>query len=41
MALDGHQIRLEVPSSFDILDLVQVLSDRLSVLAGLDEDTIH
>jgi serine/threonine-protein kinase RsbW len=41
MALDGHLIRLEVPSSFDILDLVQLLSDRLSVLAGLDEDTIH
>ena len=41
MALDGHLIRLEVPSSFDELDLVQVLSDRLSTLAGLDEDTIH
>jgi serine/threonine-protein kinase RsbW len=41
MALDGHLVRLEVPSSFDILDLVQLLSDRLSVLAGLDEDAIH
>ena len=41
MALDGHLIRLEVPSSFDVLDLVQLLSDRLSVLAGLDEDAIH
>jgi len=41
MALDGHLVRLEVPSSFDILDLVQLLSDRLSTLAGLDEDTIH
>jgi serine/threonine-protein kinase RsbW len=41
MALDGHLIRLEVPSSFDVLDLVQLLSDRLSTLAGLDEDAIH
>ena len=38
---DGHLIRLELPSSFDLLDLVQVLSDRLSSMAGLDEDTIH
>ena len=41
MALDGHLIRLEVPSSFDVLDLVQLLSDRLSTLAGFDEDAIH
>jgi serine/threonine-protein kinase RsbW len=41
MALDGHVIRLELPSSFDLLDLVQVLSDRLSGLAGLDEETTH
>ena len=41
MVLDGHLIRLEVPSSFDVLDLVQLLSDRLSLLAGLDEDAIH
>jgi serine/threonine-protein kinase RsbW len=41
MPLDGHLIRLELPSSFELLDLVQVLSDRLSVLAGLDEDAVH
>jgi serine/threonine-protein kinase RsbW len=41
MVLDGHLVRLEVPSSFDVLDLVQLLSDRLSTLAGLDEDAIH
>ena len=34
-------IRLELPSSFELLDLVQLLSDRLSVLAGLDEDATH
>ena len=41
MTRDGHQVRLELPSSFEWLDLVQLLSDRLSVLAGLDEDAIH
>ena len=41
MTVDGHFIRLELPSSFDWLELVQVLSDRLSVLAGLDEDAVH
>jgi serine/threonine-protein kinase RsbW len=41
MPTGGHLIRLELPSSFDLLDLVQHLSDRLSSIAGLDEDTIH
>ena len=41
MGLDGHLIRLELPSSFEWLDLVQLLSDRLAVLAGLDEDAMH
>lgn len=42
MALDdGHLIRLEMPSSFELLDLVQLLSDRLSALAGFDEDATH
>lgn len=41
MAFDGHRIRLTLPSSFELLDLVQVLSDRLSTLAGLDEDAAH
>jgi serine/threonine-protein kinase RsbW len=40
-ALDGHLIRLEIPSSFDLLDIVQVLSDRMSTVAGLDEDSMH
>jgi len=40
-ALDGHLIRLEIPSSFDLLDIVQVLSDRMSAVAGLDEDSTH
>jgi len=41
MQTDQHLIRLELPSSFEMLDLVQVLSDRLSSIAGLDEDTTH
>ncbi len=41
MKTDNHLIRLKLPSSFEMLDLVQVLSDRLSAVAGLDEDTTH
>ena len=41
MTTDGHVIRLELPSSFELLDLVQVLSDRLSSIAGFDEDLTH
>jgi serine/threonine-protein kinase RsbW len=41
MASDSHLIRLDLPSSFELLDLVQLLSDRLSALAGLDEDATH
>ena len=41
MGLDGHHIRLTLPSSFELLDLVQVLSDRVSAIAGLDEDGTH
>ena len=41
MAPDSHLIRIELPSSFELLDLVQLLSDRISALAGLDEDAIH
>ena len=41
MTADSHVIRLELPSTFDLLDLVQVLSDRLSSKAGFDEDLTH
>jgi serine/threonine-protein kinase RsbW len=41
MPTDDHLVRLELPSSFELLDLVQVLSDRLSSIAGLDEDLTH
>jgi serine/threonine-protein kinase RsbW len=41
MVTDAHVIRLEMPSSFELLDIVQLLSDRLSAMAGLDEDATH
>jgi serine/threonine-protein kinase RsbW len=41
MLNDQHLIRLEMPSSFHLLDLVQALSDRMSAIAGLDEDSTH
>ncbi|HVL66033.1 MAG TPA: ATP-binding protein [Vicinamibacterales bacterium] len=41
MPIRGGTIRLQIPSSFELLDVVQVASDRLSVLAGLDEDAAH
>ena len=41
MLTDDHLVRLELPSSFELLDLVQVLSDRLSSISGLDEDLTH
>lgn len=41
MLSDQHLVRLVLPSSFDLLDLVQLLSDRLSEIAALDEDTTH
>jgi serine/threonine-protein kinase RsbW len=41
MAFDGHLIRLRLPSTFELLDVVQLLSDRLSAIAGLDEDSTH
>jgi serine/threonine-protein kinase RsbW len=34
-------VRLEIHSVFDMLDLVQLVSDHVSQLAGLDDDAIH
>jgi serine/threonine-protein kinase RsbW len=38
---DRHVVRIELPSSFELLDLVQILSDRMTTLAGLDEEGMH
>ena len=37
----GHTIRLEFPSHFDMLDLVQVLSDHVGQVWSLHEDSMH
>jgi serine/threonine-protein kinase RsbW len=41
MRSTDHAVRLELPSSFELLDLVQSVGDRFSSLAGLDEDAVH
>lgn len=41
MMTRGGLVRLQIPSVFDMLDLVQVLSDRMGQIAALDEDTVH
>jgi len=41
MMIRGGLVRLQIPSLFDMLDLVQVLSDRMGQLAAMDEDTVH
>jgi serine/threonine-protein kinase RsbW len=41
MTLDADLIRLDLPSSYELLDLVQLLSDRMSTSAGFDEDLTH
>jgi serine/threonine-protein kinase RsbW len=37
----GGQIRLQFPSVFDMLDVVQVVSDRMAHLAEMDDDAVH
>ena len=37
----GHVVRLEFPSHFDMLDVVQILSDHMGQLGQLDEDSTH
>jgi len=41
MLTRGGTVRLQIHSNFDMLDFVQMVSDRLGQLAGMDEDTIH
>ena len=36
-----HTVRLEFASAFDMLDFVQVVSDYLGRMAGLDDDQLH
>ena len=41
MLTRGGTVRLQIHSNFDMLDFVQVVSDRMGHLAGLDEDAVH
>jgi serine/threonine-protein kinase RsbW len=41
MLTSGGTVRLQIHSNFDMLDFVQVVSDRMGQLAGLDDDSIH
>ncbi len=41
MLMRGGTVRLRIHSTFDMLDFVQVVSDRMGQLAGLDEEAIH
>ena len=41
MTVHGGLVRLQIPSLFDMLDIVQVLSDRMGQMAAFDEDAIH
>lgn len=41
MLTRGGTVRLQIHSNFDMLDFVQVVSDRMGQLAGLGEDAVH
>lgn len=41
MTIDSHRVvRLQIRSSFDMLDYVQLVSDELAHMAGLDDDAV-
>lgn len=37
----SHTVRLEFGSAFDMLDFVQVVSDYIGRMAGLDDEQLH
>jgi serine/threonine-protein kinase RsbW len=41
MITNGHVVRLQFCSAFDMLDFVQVVSDHLCRRIGFDEDSMH
>jgi serine/threonine-protein kinase RsbW len=41
MLTRGGTIRLQIQSNFSMLDVVQVVTDRLGKISGLDEDAVH
>src|SRR5262249_29242338 len=41
MTVNGHHVRLEFTSAFEMLDFVQVVSDHVGTRIGLEEDGVH
>lgn len=41
MTHHSHTVRIEFGSAFDMLDFVQVVSDYIGRMAGLDDDSLH
>ena len=41
MVTRGGTVRIQIHSNFDMLDFVQMVSDRMANLGGLDEDAVH
>src|SRR4051812_3449304 len=41
MLTHGGTVRLQIHSTFDMVDFVQAVCDRVGQLAGMDEDTVH
>jgi serine/threonine-protein kinase RsbW len=41
MTENGRILRLTIRSVYDMLDFVQLVSDHMGVMAGLDEDSLH
>ena len=41
MLTRGGTVRLQIHSNFEMLDFVQVISDRMGQLAGLNDDAVH
>ena len=41
MLTRGGTVRIQIHSNFDMLDFVQVVSDHIGQIAGLDEDSVH
>ena len=37
----GHTVRLDFRSTFEMLDLVQLVTDHVGRQAGLDDDSVH
>ncbi len=41
MTTNGPTVRLDFCSAFEMLDFVEVVSDQMGRLAGLDDDALH